>query len=166
MKLQIDQLDSFDQWLTQTRERISTELENVEQDLPAIDRQLKQLVELQDEITTKQSTVESLQTMIISPDSPEEIRLKSSDITKRWTDISELIRNHSTKIQETKTELEKSVLNRQESPIFNDNNKLQQDFDSSARKFLDWIDSIETILEDKQDKIEVSSIHTLPFLPY
>ncbi len=65
MKLQIDQIESFDTWISQAEHRISTQLEIMQEDLSGVDRQYRQLAQLQDELVAQQQITESLQNMVI-----------------------------------------------------------------------------------------------------
>jgi len=68
MKLQIDQIESFDTWLSQTEQHMSRDLDVLEENLSGIHRQYQQLAQLQDELVAQQLITESLQNMIIVVD--------------------------------------------------------------------------------------------------
>jgi predicted nucleic acid-binding Zn-ribbon protein len=125
MKLQIDQIESFDSWLSQTEERISTKLDTMEEDLSGIDRQYQQLAKLQDELVSQQQITESLQNMVIVIDdssttdqdtgskySSTEIEHKLLSLSERWAQICNFVQNRWIQLQEIKVELEQIELNR------------------------------------------------------
>ena len=119
MKLQIDQIESFDAWLTQTESRISTDLDILEQNLTGINRQYQQLAELQDELVSQQQITESLQNMIIVIDdslsenldpaskySSTEIESKLLSLSERWAQICNFVQTRWIQLQEVKIEFE------------------------------------------------------------
>ncbi|CAF1601383.1 unnamed protein product [Adineta ricciae] len=119
MKLQIDQIESFDAWLTQTESRISTDLNILEQNLTGINRQYQQLAELQDELVSQQQITESLQNMIIVIDdslsenldpaskySSTEIESKLLSLSERWAQICNFVQTRWIQLQEVKIEFE------------------------------------------------------------
>ncbi|CAF4726453.1 unnamed protein product, partial [Rotaria socialis] len=125
MKLQIDQIESFDAWLFQTEQRISTDLDLVEPNLSDIERQHQQLAQLQDELFSQQAITESLQNMIIIIDdsvsdeenSPSkytasEIETKLLSLSERWANICNFVHNRWQQLQEVKIEFEQIELNR------------------------------------------------------
>lgn len=116
MKLQIDQIDSFDQWLTQAEKIISTQLETMKIDLPGIERQYQQLAQLQDELVAQQQITESLQNMVIVVDdataaahskySSAEIETKLLNLSERWAKICTFVQKRWIELQEAKIEFE------------------------------------------------------------
>ncbi|CAF3670938.1 unnamed protein product [Adineta steineri] len=119
MKLQVDQIESFDAWLSQTEQRITVDLSLLEQNLSGINRQYEQLAQLQDELVSQQQITESLQNMIIviddSPsdnsDSPStynstEIETKLANLSERWAQICNFVQNRWVLLQELKVEFE------------------------------------------------------------
>jgi hypothetical protein len=120
MKLQIDQIESFDTWITQAEQRISTQLEIIQQDLSGVDRQYRQLAQLQDELVVQQQITESLQNMVIVIDESSnsgidtagsqytslEIEAKLLNLSERWANICTFVQNRWVKLQEVKIELE------------------------------------------------------------
>lgn len=64
------------------------------------------------------------------------------------TTIKENIKPESNTLEKTiTTVLEETTIKKRKIDV---ENTLQYDFDLSARKFIDWMDSIERILDDKQ----------------
>ncbi|CAF1230460.1 unnamed protein product [Rotaria magnacalcarata] len=125
MKLQIDQIESFDAWLFQTEQRISTDLDLVEPNLSNIERQYQQLAQLQDELVSQQVITESLQSMIIIIDdsvsdyenssskyTTSEIETKLLNLSERWANICNFVHNRWQQLQEVKIEFEQIELNR------------------------------------------------------
>lgn len=125
MKLQIDQIESFDTWLFQAERRISSQLEVMEQDLPGVERQYHQLAQLQDELVAQQVITESLQNMIIVIDdsasidenSPSkytasEIEAKLLSLSERWANICNFVHNRWQQLHDVKVEFEQIELNR------------------------------------------------------
>jgi DNA repair ATPase RecN len=120
MKLQIEQIESFDTWLSQIEHRISTQLEFLEQDLSGVERQYKQLGQLQDELVAQQQITESLQNMVIVIDestnnktdgstskyTSAEIEAKLANLSERWANICTFVQNRWIQLQEIKIELE------------------------------------------------------------
>jgi DNA repair exonuclease SbcCD ATPase subunit len=130
MKLQIEQIESFDTWLSQVEKRISTHLEYLEQDLPGVERQYKQLAQLQDELVAQQQITESLQNMVIviddsinnnnnTKESPTskytsaEIEAKLADLSERWALICTFVQNRWIQLQEIKIELDQVEANKE-----------------------------------------------------
>jgi hypothetical protein len=125
MKLQIDQIESFENWLSETEQRISTDLEVLEQDLSGIDRQYRQLAQLQDELVSQQQITESLQNMVIVIDDSSsddqnvgskykstEIESKLLGLSEHWAQICNFVQNRWVQLQEVKIEFEQIELNR------------------------------------------------------
>ena len=127
MKLQIDQIESFDRWISQAEQRISTNLEVLQEDLTGVERQYRQLAQLQDELVTQQQITESLQNMVIVIDdssnstadaksskyTSEEIEAKLLDLSERWAKICTFVQNRWIQLQEIKIELEEFESNRE-----------------------------------------------------
>lgn len=127
MKLQIDQIESFERWITQAEQRISTNLEVLQQDLTGVERQYRQLAQLQDELVTQQQITESLQNMVIVIDdsssastdgksskyTSEEIESKLLNLSERWANICTFVQDRWIQLQEIKIELEEFELNRE-----------------------------------------------------
>lgn len=127
MNLQIDQIESFDRWISQAEHRISTNLEVLQQDLTGVERQYRQLAQFQDELVIQQQITESLQNMVIviddststSADSKsskytsEEIESKLLNLSERWANICTFVQNRWIQLQEIKIELEEFELNRE-----------------------------------------------------
>ena len=124
MKLQIDQIESFDTWLSNTEQRISRDLNNMEGTLTGIDRQYQHLAQLQDELVAQQQITESLQNMIIVIDdslsndeessskySATEIESKLISLSEHWANICNFVQNRWIQLQEVKIELEQIELN-------------------------------------------------------
>ncbi|UJR26821.1 hypothetical protein I4U23_008134, partial [Adineta vaga] len=124
MKLQIEQIESFDGWLTKTEESISKDLNIVEQNLSGITRQYQQLAELQDELVSQQQITESLQNMIIVIDdslsenldpaskySSTEIERKLLNLSERWAQICNFVQTRWIQLQEVKIEFEQIQTN-------------------------------------------------------
>lgn len=141
MKLQIGQIESFDTWLYGTEQRISTELEAMEPNLSAIERQYQQLAQLQDELLAQQAITESLQNMIIviddsSSSDPEvstkfasaEVEEKLLNLSERWAHICNFVHNRWIQLQEVKSELEQIERNREkvEKWLTNKENEISQ----------------------------------------
>jgi DNA repair exonuclease SbcCD ATPase subunit len=127
MKLQIEQIESFDTWLSQAEQSISKDLEIMEQDLPSVDRQYRQLAQLQDELVAQQQITESLQNMVIVIDDTSingidtpaskytsaEIEAKLLNLSERWAKICTFVQNRWIQLQEVKIELEQVELNQE-----------------------------------------------------
>ena len=126
MKLQIDQIDSFDRWLSATEQRIEKNLEILEDTLPGIDRQYQELALLQDELVSQQQITESLQNMVIVIDdgssndqqvpsnySSMEIESKLLNLSERWAQICNFVQNRWIQLQEVKIEFEQIESNRE-----------------------------------------------------
>jgi hypothetical protein len=124
MKLQIDQIESFDRWITQAEQRISTQLEIMQQDLSGVERQYRQLAQLQDELVAQQQITESLQNMVIVIDDSSsdtkgskytsaEIEVKLLNLSERWANICTFVQNRWIQLQEVKIELEQFELNQE-----------------------------------------------------
>jgi DNA repair exonuclease SbcCD ATPase subunit len=127
MKLQIEQIESFDTWLSQAEQSISKDLELMEQDLPSVDRQYRQLAQLQDELVAQQQITESLQNMVIVIDDTSingidtpaskytsaEIEAKLLNLSERWAKICTFVQNRWIQLQEVKIELEQVELNQE-----------------------------------------------------
>ncbi|CAF4009372.1 unnamed protein product [Adineta steineri] len=97
MKLQTDQMESFATWLSQIEERISTNLEVMEDSIPGIYRQYHQFVQLQDELIVQQEISQSLENFIIAVDQEydsTEIENKLFDCSKRWEYICNFVQQH------------------------------------------------------------------------
>jgi len=127
MKLQINQIESFDNWLSQTEERISKDLDLLKENLSGINQQYQQLAYLQDELVAQQQITESLQNMIIviddssSNDEYSSSKYSSSDIenkllnlSERWANICNFVQNRWIQLQEIKLVFEQIELNRDE----------------------------------------------------
>ncbi|CAF1351997.1 unnamed protein product, partial [Adineta steineri] len=115
MKLQTDQMESFATWLSQIEERISTNLEAMEDSIPGIDRQYQQLVQLQDELIVQQEISQSLENFIIAVDQEydlTEIENKLLDCSKRWEYICNFVQQHWVQLQQVKTQFEDFEINR------------------------------------------------------
>ncbi|CAF0891445.1 unnamed protein product [Adineta steineri] len=121
MKLQTDQMESFATWLSQIEERISTNLEAMEDSIPGIDRQYQQLIQLQDELIVQQEISQSLENFIIAVDDSTsvdqeydstEIENKLVDCSKRWEYICNFVQQHWVQLQEVKTQFEDFEINR------------------------------------------------------
>lgn len=125
MKLQNDQIDLFDKWLTQAEERISKNLEKLEENLVEVERQYRQLAQLQDELVTQQIITESLQNMVIVIDDsagenststtsspPNDIEVKLLNLSERWANICTFVQKRWIELQEIKIELEQCETNR------------------------------------------------------
>ena len=117
MKLQTDQIESFDRWITQAEQRISTQLEVMQQDLSGVERQYRLLAQLQDELVSQQQITESLQNMVIVIDDSStdtkgskytsaEIEAKLLNLSERWASICTFVQNRWIQLQEVKIELE------------------------------------------------------------
>ena len=126
MKLQIDQIDSFDRWLSATEQRIEKNLEILEDTLPGIDRQYQELALLQDELVSQQQITESLQNMVIVIDdgssndqqvpsnySSMEIESKLLNLSERWAQICNFVQNRWIQLQEVKIEFEQIEANQE-----------------------------------------------------
>lgn len=127
MKLQIDQIESFDKWLTQAEQRISTQLQIMQEDLHGVERQYRQLAQLQDELVVQQQITESLQNMVIVIDDSSnsvvdttgtrytsaEIETKLLNLSERWANICTFVQNRWIQLQEVKIELEQFEQNRE-----------------------------------------------------
>ena len=125
MKLEIDQIESFDVWLTQAQQNIAQQLDSIEQDLVGVDRQYRHLAQLQDELVSQQQITESLQNMVIviddtttnGTDAPAskytsmEIEAKLLDLSERWASICTFVQNRWVQLQEVKIELEQVQVN-------------------------------------------------------
>lgn len=128
MKLQIDQIELFDRWLSEAEQRISSNLEKLEEDLPGIERQYRQLAQLQDELVAQQQITESLQNMVIvidensssnpsSSSSPSyssaEIENKLANLSERWAQICTFVQTRWIQLQEIKFELQQNESNQE-----------------------------------------------------
>lgn len=127
MKLQIDQIESFDSWLSQAEGSISKQLHTMEQDLNGVDQQYRYLAQLQDELVAQQQITESLQNMVIVIDdtvnngvdtpaskySSAEIEAKLLDLSERWASICTFVQNRWIQLQEVKIELEQVQINQE-----------------------------------------------------
>ncbi|CAF4713851.1 unnamed protein product, partial [Rotaria socialis] len=120
MKLQIDQIESFDTWLSLAEKRITSQLNSMEPDLPGVERQYRLLAQLQDELVAQQQMTESLQNMVIVIDDSSangtnnltskytstEIESKLSNLSERWANMCTFVQNRWIQLQEVKIELE------------------------------------------------------------
>ena len=127
MKLQIDQIESFDTWLSQAELSISKDLEIMDQNLAGVDRQYRQLAQLQDELVAQQQITESLQNMVIVIDDTSingidtpaskytsaEIEAKLLSLSERWAKVCTFVQNRWIQLQEVKIELEQIELNQE-----------------------------------------------------
>jgi len=126
MKLQIDQIESFDTWLSQTEQHMSRDLDVLEENLSGIHRQYQQLAQLQDELVAQQLITESLQNMIIVVDDSSsdnldpaskytsaEIESKLLNLSERWAQICNFVQNRWVELQQIKIEFEQIELNRE-----------------------------------------------------
>ncbi|CAF1382430.1 unnamed protein product [Adineta steineri] len=116
MKLQTDQMESFATWLSQIEERISTNLEVMEDSIPGIYRQYHQFVQLQDELIVQQEISQSLENFIIAVDQEydsTEIENKLFDCSKRWEYICNFVQQHWVQLQEVKIQFEDFEINRE-----------------------------------------------------
>jgi DNA repair exonuclease SbcCD ATPase subunit len=127
MKLQIDQIESFDTWISQAEHRISTQLEIMQEDLSGVDRQYRQLAQLQDELVAQQQITESLQNMVIVIDDSSnngmdtagskytstEIEVKLLNLSQRWENICAFVQSRWVQLQEVKIELEQFEFNQE-----------------------------------------------------
>jgi DNA repair exonuclease SbcCD ATPase subunit len=126
MKLQIDQIESFDTWLSQTEQHMSRDLDVLEENLSGIHRQYQQLAQLQDELVAQQLITESLQNMIIVVDDSSsdnldpaskytsaEIESKLLNLSERWAQICNFVQNRWVELQQIKIEFEQIQLNRE-----------------------------------------------------
>jgi hypothetical protein len=127
MKLQIDQIELFDSWLSQAEQQISSQLQVIEEELPGVERQYRQLAQLQDELVAQQQITESLQNMVIVIDenssSPadsqhskytsNEIEAKLLNLSERWAQICTFVQTRWIQLQEIKIELEQNEANRE-----------------------------------------------------
>ena len=127
MKLQIDQIESFDRWLSETEARLEKDLEIMEETLPGVERQYRQLAQLQDELVAQQQITESLQNMVIVIDdsssssdqadgpkySSSAIESKLLNLSERWAQICNFVQNRWIQLQEVKIELEQFESNRE-----------------------------------------------------
>jgi len=126
MKLQIDQIESFDTWLSQTEQHMSIDLAVLEENLSGIHRQYQQLAQLQDELVAQQLITESLQNMIIVVDDSSsdnldpaskytsaEIESKLLNLSERWAQICNFVQNRWVELQQIKIEFEQIELNRE-----------------------------------------------------
>ncbi|CAF5116204.1 unnamed protein product, partial [Rotaria magnacalcarata] len=125
MKLQIDQIESFDTWLSLAEKRIASQLNSMEQDLPGVERQYRLLAQLQDELVAQQQMTESLQNMVIVVDDSSvngtnsltskytstDIENKLSNLSERWANICTFVQNRWILLQEVKIELEQVKFN-------------------------------------------------------
>ena len=124
MKLQTDQIDSFDQWLAETEKRIEKDLQTMESNLSGVERQYQQLAQLQDELVAQQQITESLQNMVIvvddsSSESEENapkysstyIESKLLDLSERWAQICNFVQTRWIQLQEVKIEFEQVEAN-------------------------------------------------------
>jgi len=131
MKLQIDQIESFDTWLSQTEQRISKDLDILKENLVGIEQQYQQLAQLQDELVSQQQITESLQNMIIviddssSNDEYSSVKYSSTDIeskllnlSERWANICNFVQNRWTQLQEIKIVFEQIELNQNKVDIW------------------------------------------------
>jgi hypothetical protein len=126
MKLQIDQIETFDTWLSQTEERIANNLDILEENLSGIEQQYQQLAQLQDELVAQQQITESLQNMIIVIDDSSssndenssfkynstQIESKLLNLSERWANICNFVQNRWIQLQEIKIVFEQIELNR------------------------------------------------------
>lgn len=118
MKLQVDQIDSFDRWLKKTEDEISKNLENLEENFSGVERQYRQLARLQDELVAQQQITESLQNMVIviedTTSTPsDEIETKLLNLSERWAQICTFVQKRWIQLQEIKIELEQNEANRE-----------------------------------------------------
>jgi hypothetical protein len=120
MKLQLDQIESFDTWLSQTEHCISKDLEIMAKNISGIDHQYQELAQVQDELVSQQQITESLQNMIIVIDDSSssndqdssmkytsvEIENKLLNLSERWAQICNFVQNRWIQLQEVKIEFE------------------------------------------------------------
>ena len=121
MKLQIDQIESFDNWLSQTEHLITKDLDLLNETSTGIQRQYEQLAQLQDELVSQQQITESLQNMIIVVDdssssnendsiskyTSSDIEQKLLNLSERWANICNFVQTRWVQLQEIKPVLEK-----------------------------------------------------------
>jgi hypothetical protein len=125
MKLQIQQIESFDTWLSQTEQHITKDLSLLKENLSGIDQQYQNLAQLQDELVSQQQITESLQNMIIVIDDSSsndenslfkytstEIENKLLNLSERWANICNFVQNRWMQLQEIKLAFEQIELNR------------------------------------------------------
>ena len=125
MRLQIDQIDLFDAWISQAEQRIATQLNVIEQDLLGVERQYGQLGKLQDELVAQQQITESLQNMVIVIDdssssdalgskySSTDVEGKLLNLSERWAQICTFVQTRWIQLQEIKIELEQIEFHRE-----------------------------------------------------
>jgi hypothetical protein len=99
----------------------------MQQDLTGVERQYRQLAQLQDELVAQQYITESLQNMVIVIDDSSsnsadtrgpkytsaEIEVKLLNLSERWANICTFVQNRWIQLQEVKIELEQFELNRE-----------------------------------------------------
>jgi hypothetical protein len=126
MKLQIDQIESFDTWLSQTEQCINKDLDILEDNHSGIEEQYQQLAQLQDELVSQQPITESLQNMIIVVDDSSsndenslfkynstQIESKLLSLSERWANICNFVQNRWIQLHEIKYIFEQIELNRE-----------------------------------------------------
>jgi chromosome segregation ATPase len=123
MKLQIDQIEQFEHWLTQSEQRITSNLTTIDEDIVGVERQYRQLAHVQDELVAQQQITESLQNMVIIIDdasteyieskySSNDIESKLSNLSERWAHMCTFVQSRWVQLQEIKIELEQNENNR------------------------------------------------------
>ncbi|CAF4861262.1 unnamed protein product, partial [Rotaria sp. Silwood1] len=99
----------------------------MEQNLPGVDRQYRQLAQLQDELVAQQQMTESLQNMVIVIDdssinnknilpskyTSNDIESKLLNLSERWANICTFVQNRWIQLQEVKMEFEQVELNQE-----------------------------------------------------
>lgn len=126
MKLQLDQIETFDSWLADTEQRISRDLNDLAGNLSELNRQYQQLAQLQDELVAQQQITESLQNMIIVIDdsssteeksfvkyTSSEIETKLLSLSERWANICNFVQNRWIELQEVKILFEQMEFTRE-----------------------------------------------------
>lgn len=145
MKLQIDQIDTFDIWLSETEHRIARDLDALKETQEGIDEQYQDLAQLQDELVAKQQITEYLQNMIIviedstsTNDEFSSLRYNSNEIeskllslSERWANICNFVQNRWIELQEIKILFEQIDINQKkiEQWLTSTENQIQLDID-------------------------------------
>jgi DNA repair ATPase RecN len=126
MKLQIDQIDTFDRWLSTTEQRIENDLKHMSSTAIGVNKQYQLLAQLQDELVAQQQITESLQNMVIVVDDSSSDTDQSSStvnstaiesqllsLSERWAHICNFVQIRWIKLQEVKIEFEQIESNRE-----------------------------------------------------
>lgn len=136
MKVQLEQVDAFEHWLSKIEWQIENDFQTTEITLPEINRQHALMAQLQDELVSQQQITESLQNMIIiledtnnedEQQTSKKIEEKLLNLSDRWAQICNFVQTRWIPLQELQIELEQ--------------------IDTIEKKLTEWFDKNEGNLE-------------------